>query len=124
MAASKHTPTRARVRKRESQRNAHHSPQRQGVSQRPPVVRAKAAPAKAPDAHTLQEALSDHIRGLEVAMSAVIVSISALRRQNCDIDADIARVLERSAADRLDVEIERLQSLINKERVHEEAERN
>src|SRR5687768_15407005 len=106
MAASKHTPTRARSRKRESRRNAHHSPQRQGVSQRPPVVRAKAAPA----AHTLQEALTDHILGLEVAMSAVIVSISALRRQNCDIDADIARVLERSAADRLDVEIERLQS--------------
>ncbi|NJO12460.1 MAG: hypothetical protein HC872_02220 [Gammaproteobacteria bacterium] len=53
-----------------------------------------------------------HIGGLQLAMSAVIVCVSALRRQNCDIDEDIARVLERSAADRLDVEIERLHSLI------------
>ena len=112
MAGSKHKPNRARVRKRQSQRNAHHSSQRQGASRRRPFARATTAPAKAPETSALQEALTDHIRGLELAMSAVIVSVSALRRQNCDIDEDIARVLERSAADRLDVEIERVQSLI------------
>ena len=45
-------------------------------------------------------------------MSAVIVSVAALRRQNCDIDEDIARLLERSAADRLDIEIEKLQTFV------------
>jgi len=44
-------------------------------------------------------------------MSAVIVSIAALRRQNSDIDADVALVLERSAANCLDVELERVPAL-------------
>ena len=52
-----------------------------------------------------------HIRGLTLAMSAVIVSIAALRRQNADIDQDIAREQERAAADQLDIEIEGLQAL-------------
>ena len=45
--------------------------------------------------------------------AAVIGSVSALRRQNCEIDEDIACVLERSAADRLDIEIEKLQTFID-----------
>jgi len=77
--------------------------------------------ALAHDPHRLHEALTSHIRGLEVAMSAVIVSVSALRRQNCDIDEDIARVLERSAADRLDIEIERLQAFVTKETDHQDS---
>ncbi len=121
MAASKHTPNRARVRKQHTQRNRHHPSQRQGASRRRPVAHAKAAQPTAPNPERLREALSDHIRGLEVAMSAVIVSVSALRRQNCEIDEDIARVLERSAADRLDIEIERLQTFIDKEAGHENA---
>jgi len=121
MAVGKHTSHHARFRKRQALPKRHHSPQRQGQSHRRPAVRAKTAPATKRPARALQEALTDRIRGLEVAMSAVIVSVSALRRQNCDIDEDIARVLERSAADRLDVEIEKLQSLINQEGRHEEA---
>lgn len=121
MAVGKHTSHHARVRKRQTPPKRHHSPQRQGLSRRRLVARAKSAPATKSNPRTLHGALTDHLRGLEVAMSAVIVSVSALRRQNCEIDEDIARVLERSAADRLDVEIEKLQSLINKERHHEEA---
>jgi len=121
MAANKHTPNRARIRKPQTLRNRHHPPQRQGVSRRRPVARAKAAHPTAADTERLKDALSDHIRGLEVAMSAVIVSVSALRRQNCEIDEDIARVLERSAADRLDIEIEKLQSLIKLGKKHEDA---
>ncbi len=120
MAVGKHTSHRARFRKGQSPRKAHHSPLRQGLPHRRPAARAKAAPATKRNPRTLQAALTDHLRGLEVAMSAVIVSVSALRRQNCEIDEDIARVLERSAADRLDVEIEKLQSLISKEGRHEQ----
>ncbi len=74
--------------------------------------------ALAHDPHRLHEALTSHIRGLEVAMSAVVF---ALRRQNCDIDEDIARVLERSAADRLGIEIERLQAFVTKETDHQDS---
>ena len=63
-------------------------------------------PQLRPARFKLQESLC--IRGLTSAMSAVIVSVAALRRQNCEIDEDIASVLERSAADRLDIEIEQL----------------
>ncbi len=54
-------------------------------------------------------------------MSAVIVSVAALRRQNCDIDEDIASVLERSAADRLDIEIEQLAALTGTNRINPQA---
>lgn len=121
MATNKHTPNRARVRKRQARRNKHRPPLRQGASRRRPVARAKVARSKALDPAHLQEALETHIRGLEVAMSAVIVSVSALRRQNCEIDEDIARVLERSAADRLDIEIERLQAFVTKQTDHEDS---
>jgi hypothetical protein len=121
MAVGKDTSHRARFRKHERLQKRHHSPQRQGLSRRRPIARARAVRKKAPVPQLSGEALADHLRGLEVAMSAVIVSVSALRRQNCEIDEDIARVLERSAADRLDVEIEKLQSLINQEGRHEEA---
>ncbi len=112
MAAKKHTPNRAPVRKRQAQRKWRHPALRQGASRRHPVARGKVARSKALDAERMRDALEDHIRGLNEAMSAVIVSVAALRRQNCDIDEDIARVLERSAADRLDIEIEKLQTFV------------
>lgn len=111
MAVGKHTSRSARFRKREKLPKRHETPQRQGMSRRRLIARARAARRKAPVLTLPSEALADHLRGLELAMSAVIVSVCALRRQNCDIDEDIARVLERSAADRLDIEIERLQAL-------------
>ena len=115
MAENKHTPNRARIRKRRTRRNRHNASQRRGASRGRPAARAKAARSRVLDQERLQEALEDHIRGLNQAMSAVIVSVAALRRQNCDIDEDIARVLERSAADRLDIEIEKVQAIVTKE---------
>lgn len=100
MAVGKLTSHHTRFRKRQTLRKRHHSLQGQRRSHRRPAVRAKTAPASKPRAQIPRAALTDHIRGLEVAMSAVIVSVSALRCQNCEIDEDIARVLERSAADR------------------------
>ncbi len=116
MAAGKLTSHRARFRKHEKLPKRRDSPQRQGQSRRRPTTRGRAVRRRAPEPQLLSTALADHIRGLELAMSAVIVSVCALRRQNCDIDEDIARVLERSAADRLDIEIEKLQSLIREAR--------
>jgi hypothetical protein len=42
--------------------------------------------------------------------SAVIVSEAALQRQNCELDQDIASVLQRSVSDRLQDEIEQLEA--------------
>jgi hypothetical protein len=38
--------------------------------------------------------------------------VAALRQQNCELDEDVARVLQRSVADRLQDQIERLETLM------------
>jgi hypothetical protein len=48
-----------------------------------------------------------HLRHIR---SAVIVAIAALRRQNCELDEDIARLLQRCVCDRLDDQIEKLEA--------------
>src|SRR5687768_8378505 len=98
MAAKKHTPHNARARKGHKgsklHRNRHRS--RRAFSPR------RAAGSEAAGCHGLEDSLGIHQRALQAAMSAIIVSIAALRRQNSDIDADVALVLERAAADALD----------------------
>ena len=47
-----------------------------------------------------------HLRHIR---SAVIVAIAALRRQNCELDEDIARLLQRCVCDRIDDQIEKLE---------------
>ena len=44
--------------------------------------------------------------------SAVIVAIAALRRQNCELDEDIARLLQRCVCDRIDDQLERLEGAV------------
>jgi hypothetical protein len=51
-----------------------------------------------------------HLRQVQ---SAVVVSVAALKRQNCELDEDIATVLQRSVADRLHEQIERLESVMH-----------
>src|SRR5687768_11528814 len=116
MASTKHSPNRARGRKREGRRNTHQPTPRQGRSTRRRIAHRKPQPTKAPDPTPLKEQMSERIHGLNAVMSAIVVSVAALRRQNCDIDEDIARVLERSAADPLDIEIERLAALTGVDR--------
>lgn len=39
----------------------------------------------------------------------MIVAIAALRRQNCELDEDVARLLQRCVCDRIDDQIEKLE---------------
>jgi hypothetical protein len=50
-----------------------------------------------------------HLRQVQ---SAVVVAVAALKQQNCELDADIATVLQRSVADRIQDEIERVELLM------------
>jgi hypothetical protein len=49
---------------------------------------------------------------LRQVQSAVVVAVAALRQQNCELDEDIAVVLQRSVADRLHDQIDRLEGLM------------
>lgn len=50
-----------------------------------------------------------HLRAVQ---SAVVVAVAALKQQNCELDEDIATVLQRSVADRIQDQIERLETLM------------
>jgi len=62
---------------------------------------------------TARAQLADVLLHLRQIQSAVVVSVAALRRQNCELDEDIATVLQRSVADRLHDQIDRLQGLMS-----------
>jgi hypothetical protein len=49
---------------------------------------------------------------LRQVQSAVVVAVAALRQQNCELDEDVATVLQRSVADRLHDQIGRLEGLM------------
>lgn len=51
--------------------------------------------------------LGDLLIRLEMVRAAVVVSVAALREQNCDIDEDVAIVLQRQVGDPLGEEIEK-----------------
>ena len=51
-------------------------------------------------------------RRLRTVHSTINTSVSALRAQNADIDADVARTLQRCGGDPLGVEIERMEVLL------------
>ena len=55
--------------------------------------------------------LGDVLRHLHQIQSAVVVAVAALRHQNCELDTDIANVLQRCVADRIQDQIERLEAL-------------
>jgi hypothetical protein len=56
--------------------------------------------------------LSELVLHLQQIQSAVLVSAAALRRQNCELDDDIANVLQRSVADKILDQIERLEGTL------------
>lgn len=58
---------------------------------------------------TVRTQLSEVVVHLRQIQSAVVVAVAALRQQNCEIDEDIATVLQRSVADRIEDQIERLE---------------
>jgi hypothetical protein len=55
--------------------------------------------------------LREVVQRLRHARSAVVVAVAALRQQNCELDEDVATVLQRSVADPMHDQIEHLESL-------------
>jgi len=55
--------------------------------------------------------LGEVLQHLQLIQSAVVVAVAALRHQNCELDVDISNVLQRSVADRIQDQIERLEVL-------------
>jgi hypothetical protein len=64
------------------------------------------SPHRATDAR-----LGDVLRHLHQIQSVVVVAVAALRHQNCELDIDISNVLQRCVADRIQDQIERLETL-------------
>ena len=56
--------------------------------------------------------LGEVVLQLRQVQSAVVVAVAALKRQNCELDEDIATVLQRSVVDRIHEQIERLEELM------------
>ncbi len=57
--------------------------------------------------------LGELVLHLHQIQSAVVVSAAALRRQNCELDDDIANVLQRSVADKIQDQIERVEGALH-----------
>jgi hypothetical protein len=70
---------------------------------------------RAPEHELLRQTrahLQDQVLRMELLRSAVSICVSALRHQNCEIDEDVACVLQRSVSDRLADEIDRANQLL------------
>jgi hypothetical protein len=61
---------------------------------------------------SMRSQLGEVVLHLRHVQSAVVVAVAALKQQNCEMDADIATVLQRSVADRIQDQIERLETLM------------
>jgi hypothetical protein len=61
---------------------------------------------------SMRSQLGQVVLHLRAVQSAVVVAVAALKQQNCELDEDIATVLQRSVADRIQDQIERLETLM------------
>ena len=61
---------------------------------------------------SMRAQLGQVVLHLRAVQSAVVVAAAALKQQNCELDEDIATVLQRSVADRIQDQIERLETLM------------
>ncbi|HVO48454.1 MAG TPA: hypothetical protein VMT29_19215 [Steroidobacteraceae bacterium] len=71
------------------------------------MVSGKSVPGARPPRAQVGEVVL-HLRQVH---SAVVVAVAALRQQNCELDEDIANLLQRSVADRIHDQIERLEGV-------------
>lgn len=78
-----------------------------------PVRNRYARKARASRREVVRDHLRGHLRNLRLVRCVITVSSELLKHQNVDYDADIAQLLQHDAGDRLDVEIDRTQSLID-----------
>jgi hypothetical protein len=58
--------------------------------------------------------LSELVLRLRQVQAVITVSVAALRHQSCDLDEDIADVLQHNAGDAIDREVERSTELLSK----------
>ena len=65
---------------------------------------------------SMRRQLGEVVLHLRQVRSAVVVAVAALKQQNCELDEDIATVLQRSVADRIQDQIERLEALMRSAR--------
>jgi hypothetical protein len=56
--------------------------------------------------------LQDHLQRLRLILPVISVSVLALKRQNAELDEDIATVLHLHASNPLDVEIDKIEALL------------
>jgi hypothetical protein len=56
--------------------------------------------------------LHHHVQRLQLILPVISVAVLALRRQNAELDEDIALVLSRHACDPLNVELDQLEALV------------
>ena len=61
---------------------------------------------------SMRAQLGEVVTHLRQVQSAVVVAVAALRQQNCELDEDVAKVLQRSVADRIQDQIERIEALM------------
>jgi tRNA A37 N6-isopentenylltransferase MiaA len=73
---------------------------------------SRSRPAKVSRSQGVQAQLKDILMHLEQAQSAVVVAIVALRQQSCELDEDIAAVLQRNVAQPLQDQIEKLEAAV------------
>jgi hypothetical protein len=68
------------------------------------------APGKsASRTQTVRSQVAEVVLHLRDIQSAVVVAAAALKQQKCELDEDIAHVLSRSVADRIQDQIDRLE---------------
>jgi methyl coenzyme M reductase subunit C-like uncharacterized protein (methanogenesis marker protein 7) len=61
---------------------------------------------------SMRAQLGEVVQQLRQVQSAVVVAVAALKQQNCELDEDVATVLQRSVADRIQDQIEHLEVLL------------
>jgi hypothetical protein len=59
---------------------------------------------------SLMKQLKDLLLQLQQVQSAVMVSVAALKSQACELDEDIARVLQRVVAERLHEQMDKIEA--------------
>ena len=69
-------------------------------------------PTQLPLDEQLPIRLQQHLQQLRLILPVISVTVLALRRQNAELDEDIASVLHQHASDPLDVEIDKLEALL------------
>jgi hypothetical protein len=81
-----------------------------------PTEGGPAAHTLPPTQHTSDDSLPiylrEHLTRLQLILPIISVAVMALRRQNAELDEDIAMVLDHHATEALDAEIEHLETFL------------